>query len=180
MKHNFSKVLSSLILLLLVFSQFLVNAQAGNIPCNTESPLVNGPLYNNLTASKNVACLGIASISGEGNLVDGNINNSASVDIAVSAFVCNLTLGVKDGNDTYPSGTWAGFRISTGGLLPGATIGAGVMISTYLNGVLQENYDAGTALAGISLGLNLGSATNVGFVTTKPFDEVKIRYTSFV
>ncbi len=104
-------------------------SQIANAPCNLESPWIQGVgpgTYTNLEAKINdnvfsllPPCLG--SVSNVGDLIDGNLNNFAQIDI--TGIGCNATIGVrdKDAADTYPAGTFAGFNIGTGGLLPGAT-----------------------------------------------------------
>ncbi len=108
------------------------------------------------------------------------MNNFSQIDI--TGIGCNGTIGVKDDDvaEIYPAGAWAGFNIGTGGLLPGTTIASSVKITTWLNGTLQETFDAGAALARLSLGLNIGNRYTAGFTTTKDFNELRITYNTLV
>ncbi len=93
-------------------------SQIANAPCNLESPWIQGVgpgTYTNLEAKINdnvfsllPPCAG--SVSNVGNLIDGNLNNFAQIDII--GIGCNATIGVrdKDAADTYPAGTFAGFN----------------------------------------------------------------------
>ncbi|MBL7817615.1 MAG: hypothetical protein JNL70_21595 [Saprospiraceae bacterium] len=169
----------SLLVYLLFFSFNTVKAQ--NIdPCNTESPWVNGSTYSNLSAqiNDNVTCFlcpCLGGVSNVGNMIDANLNNWAQIDM--TGIGCDATIGVfTNGSETYPAGTWAGFNIGTEGLLSGVTIGASVTIYTYNNGVIKETFDAGAQLSSLNTGLSVGSRYSVGFVTTQPFDELRIKY----
>lgn len=169
----------------LIFSTWVdLNAQIGNAPCNNESPWTN-TTYTNLTAHiiNNVfslvpPCLG--GVSDQNNMINASLDDYAQIDI--TGVGCNATIAVRDNDvaDTYPAGTWAGFNIGTGGLLPDATIASSVTIATWNNGVQQQTFDAGAALAGLNLGLNIGSRATVGFITSQPFDELRITYQTLV
>src|SRR5699024_7720900 len=85
---------------------------------------------------------------------------------------CNATLSVADPINTYPAGTWAGFRVGTAGLL-GVGLGLNVTISTFNNGVAtsdSKTFDAGL----ISANLLSDNIADVGIPTTQPFDEIQI------
>jgi hypothetical protein len=165
--------------LVLLISYHLSIGQISSAPCNTESPWVTGT-YSNMTSSiiddVPVFLLCTGSVTGIANLVDANLNNSTT--ISITGINCDATISAKDNDsgDTYPAGTWAGFNISTSGLLPGGTILSTVTIETWNNGAFRESYNAGAALSSINLGLNVGSRTNVGFNTTMDFDELRIKY----
>ena len=85
-----------------------------------------------------------------------------------------------DSDDTFPSGTYAGYKVDSAGLLS-ASVGASVTISTYNNGVLQENQDVVTALLGVdSALLNAEGSVTLGYSTTFPFDEIRIYYNNIL
>jgi hypothetical protein len=73
----------------------------------------------------------------------------------------------------YPSGTFAGFRISNASIVDLNALGL-VTITTYLNGVEQESRTGASLISGNILA---NPEKTVGFVVNKPFDEVK--YTQF-
>ncbi|WP_040474087.1 thrombospondin type 3 repeat-containing protein, partial [Flavobacterium frigoris] len=155
----------------------------GAVSCNQKTPLINGSVFDNLTATitNNVPslippCLG--SISGTGNLTDADLNNVAS--ISITGIGCNGELAVSDSNDVYPAGTFAGFKISATGLLQ-ASIGATIKIKTYQGGSLKETFNAVTSTIGVNSTLVDSSGNTIlGFVTTQSFNEVRIEYTSLV
>jgi hypothetical protein len=158
--------------------------QISNSPSNTYSPWINGT-YNNLTASvtKTVASvlpLCVGGITNVYNLTDESTNNFATVSI--TGLGCSGTISVKDNDeaDIYPAGTWAGFRIGSSGLLS-VNIASEVTITTYLNGTLQDTYNGVTSLVGLNSNLLLpDGTTNLGFITTKPFNEIRITYSALV
>ena len=150
---------------------------------NTKVPLINGAVFDQLQATvvNDVAsiippCAG--SVSNIANLVDSNFNNFSN--ISITGIGCNAILSVKDANDTYVAGTYAGFRIGTEGLLQ-VSLGASVQIRTYDNGTLRETYDAVNSLVRINANLlNADGTATIGFITSSPFDEIRIEYTSLL
>lgn len=105
------------------------------------------------------------------------ITNTASVAAASS-------IAVYDPRTTYPSGTFAGFVVR----MPSAPLVLldlfnTITISTYNNGSWQESA-SGSDLINLTLLATLigtpssGAAYNVGFETTKPFDEIQITVSS--
>jgi hypothetical protein len=158
--------------------------QISNAPSNTYSPWVNGT-YNNLTASvtktvTNIFPPCVGGITNVNNLTDASTTNSAT--ISITGVGCSGTMSVKDNDaaDIYPAGTWAGFRIGSSGLLS-VSIASEVTITTYLNGTLQDTYNGVTSLVGLNSNLLLpDGTTNLGFITTKPFNEIRITYSTLV
>jgi uncharacterized repeat protein (TIGR01451 family) len=150
-------------------------------PCNTPSAWVNDTTYNNLVASRSNTGLCIPSTTGAtANLVDSALNNAAG--FSLTGLGCTLTYSVKDNDaaDTLPAGYYAGFKISPTGLLS-AGVAATVRIETYLNGTLVEGQNVITSGIGVDTNLLDGSGlATVGFVTTQPFNDVRIRYTTLV
>lgn len=150
---------------------------------NTKVPLINGAVFDQLQATvvNDVAsiippCAG--SVSNIANLVDSNFNNFSN--ISITGIGCNAILCVKDANDTYVAGTYAGFRIGTEGLLQ-VSLGASVQIRTYDNGTLRETYNAVNSLVSINSNLlNADGTATIGFITSSPFDEIRIEYTSLI
>ena len=167
----------SLILLILIST--IGKAQIANAPCNTPSPLISST-YNNLTATITddvpvlVLCTG--SVNNPGNLINASLTDFAS--ISMTGVGCNGELSVKDGNDVYPAGTYAGFKVGSSGLLQ-VSVGAKVTIRTYLTG--QSTARETRIVANTGLGVNtslLDANGNVtlGFITTLSFDEIRIEY----
>nr|HMU05790.1 hypothetical protein [Saprospiraceae bacterium] len=161
-----------------------VNAQIANAPCNSNSPWVDST-YTNLTAQINdnvgsVIPLCIGGVTNIGNLIDDNLSNFTTINI--TGVGCNATIGVTDGTaaDTYSAGTWAGFRIGTSGLL-GVSVSSTVTVQTFNNGSPVESQLVVSNLLGLDSDLIFADGTaNVGFVTTSPFDEVRITFQTLV
>ncbi|MDI9880639.1 hypothetical protein [Flectobacillus longus] len=159
----------------------LILADPGNTSCNTKTPWTNA-LYTNLVAAKDnsgLLCVN-ATTSATTNLVDSDLTNYAGFNITGAG--CGVTYSVKDNDalDTYPAGYYAGYKISSANLISGS-IGATVRIETYNNGAFVEGKDIVTSLLGLESSLIDGSgAATIGFITTQPFDEVTITYTTLV
>jgi hypothetical protein len=186
MKNKISSFLSNSFLhifgifFILGIFQTEVRGQIANAPCNVKSPWINGT-YTNLAVtgtSSGLGCLGSA--TNEANLVDSNLSNFAS--LSLTGLTCTGTFTVKDNDvaDTYPVGTFAGFEVSATGLLS-ASITSKVTIFTYNNGSLVETYNAITSLVGVNSSLlNASGNAVLGFITTQPFDEIRIAYQPLV
>jgi len=152
--------------------------------CNTQIAF-KAPEFDNLSAQINdgvgsVIPLCIGSVNNIGNLIDNSTSNFTT--ISITGLNCDAQIGVKDNDasDTYPAGTWAGYRIATTGLL-GVSIAASVTISTYNNNVLAESKivtNSGLSIKTFDV-LSDGTAV-VGMTTTLPFDEIRIKYQSLV
>ncbi|WP_188771504.1 beta strand repeat-containing protein [Emticicia aquatilis] len=158
-------------------------AQIANAPANIKSPWVNGT-YTNISASETnnnaPVSLRFVTVSNVNNVTNSTTSDNASISITGIGGQATIRVIDNDAADTYPAGTFAGFRIGTTGLLSG-TIASTVIIRTYNNGVIAETYNAVTSLLGINSSLLNGDGTaTVGFVTTADFDEISIEYTTLV
>ena len=95
----------------------------------------------------------------------------------VASVLSSASISVANPVQTYPIGTFAGFVIKNDNGLINADILSSIIIKTYKNGVFQEQRSAGS-LVDLTLLLTLlgpGNDTkNIGFVATKPFDELQI------
>lgn len=119
---------------------------------------------------------------GIGNIVDTNINNAASFGgVAGIELLGNQIASVRDVNLVYAGGQEAGFiyNMENDALLT-LDVLKGFVVSTYLDGVLQET--KGGDLSAKVLDLNVltfagGSAQKAVSISTqisKPFDEIKL------
>lgn len=163
---------------LLLILNLILNAQIGNASPNVLEPWTNGK-FTNIATSNSGGGICISGVSNAGNLIDNNFGNFATVNLPIG-IGCSRTIVVKDNDtaDTYPAGTYAGYKISSAGLI-GASLLATVNVSTYNNGVFAETLYSTTSLAGINSALlNADGTANVGGLTTKSFDEVRITFTS--
>lgn len=164
----------------------MANFGASNYPCNTKMPWVDSS-FTGLSSSvidpaaDGLACLG--SNTNLGNLRNNSLSDFASINFFSGLGGCSSTLSVVDTDvsDTYPVGTFAGYRIGTAGLV-GISIGLNITISTYNNGSFVESQTVVSSGLGLNSSLINGDGTaTLGFVTTMgAFDEIRITYTAAV
>lgn len=163
----------------------LANFGATNFPCNTKMPWVDSSFTGLGSSVVDPASDGLACVGSNTNLA--NLRNNSLSDFASINFVsglggCSSTLSVVDTDpgDTYPAGTFAGYRIGTAGLL-GVSIGLNITIATYNNGSPVESQVVVSSGLGLNSSLVNGDGTaNVGFITTAAFDEIRITYNAAV
>ncbi len=113
-------------------------------------------------------------------LIDSDLTNHATLNaglvgvgvLATSYLSIQKQADFSTGVVTpFTANTYAGFNITSANLLTADVIG-NITISTYLNDVFQEDNSNYNALVNVPL-LSLDTQ-NVGFVTTKPYDEIRI------
>ena len=113
-------------------------------------------------------------MTGSANVINSDI--TTPTDKATISVVAGLNgvgaIAVRDTTNTYAAGYFAGYVISTPSVV-NAQLLSSIVVRTYNNGTLQEEQPASSLL---NLSLFSGSDQKlVGFVTTKPFDEIDIR-----
>ncbi|UNY98289.1 Ig-like domain-containing protein [Zhouia spongiae] len=148
-------------------------AQITNAPANIPSPWTNGN-YNvqaNDLGNSGV-CLGTG-ITDEGNLVDADLNNSATINLGLLTVACTASLSVNDPVNTYPAGTWAGYNFNVQGLL-NLGVAPTITISIWNNGTEVESKAFNGSLLDVNLLAN-GNST-IGFVASQDFDEIRFEY----
>ena len=129
-----------------------------------------------------VTCVG-CSLADRANLVNGNNADYATLSVVAGA-APTASVGVIDTKKVYASGQRAGFVISkeaANALLSADALNT-ITIETYLFGTLQEAKSPGDPTNVLNLSL-LGVNTTIpkqklGFVTTLPFNEVRIKVNS--
>ncbi|MBD0825409.1 DUF7507 domain-containing protein [Aestuariibaculum marinum] len=116
----------------------------------------------------------VGSVNDAMNAVDSNPNNYASIDL-IASVLGSGSIAIKDAITDYPAGTYAGFDIETSSVLNLALLDNFTII-TYLDGVQQEVRTGSSELLSLDSGLLLTGSerSQVGFVTTMPFDEVQL------
>ncbi|SKB98256.1 hypothetical protein SAMN05660477_02210 [Soonwooa buanensis] len=125
------------------------------------------------TGVKSLACTA-CSVNSPGNIINSNPNDYSRIKL--TAGVGNqASISVVDASATYPVGTFAGFTVKDRYFFVQGDLLEYITIKTYNDGVLQESK---TSVDLIDLTLLIpiwGTGTkNIGFYTTKPFDEVQI------
>ncbi|MDM1549396.1 hypothetical protein HX096_16195 [Empedobacter falsenii] len=146
--------------------------------CNVDTRIV-APAYPAVVQQVRTGTEGVsvASVSNSNNVVNSDINDYASINVTAS-LAGTATLSVATSMQQFNAGHFAGFEISNANLLNVNLLG-GISIRTYLNGVEQETSNSNNLLLNVGV---LGSAPRsvVGFITTKPFDEVQFRMSTLL
>lgn len=156
------------------------------LDCNTQTIMRNGvggfPVYvSAANTSPTAACVG-CSVSNTDNVIDNDPATFASMNVLVAAAGQGASLSVINPLTDYTAGTFVGFDIENQYLL-GANAFSGITISTYLNGnaTAVESKTSNSSLIAINSSLLTESGRQiVGFVTTQPFDELRISLTGLV
>ena len=127
----------------------------------------------------NVSLLGDV-IQNQEFLIDSDLTNHATLNaglVGVGVLATSYISIAKQADFStgvvtpFSSNTYAGFNITSANLLTADVIG-NITISTYLDNVFQEDNSNYNAL--VNLPLLSSDTQNVGFVTTKPYDEIRI------
>lgn len=123
------------------------------------------------TGLSGLACVG-CSVTAAGNVLTDDSNDFATITLAVGVGVTG-SIAVENALSDYAAGTFAGFDIENPSLL-GVNLLSGLTISTYRNGAIQETF-SGNNLASVSTTLLNGTGRQtVGFVTSFPYDQIRI------
>ncbi|MGA0555701.1 hypothetical protein ACO2Q8_03550 [Larkinella sp. VNQ87] len=131
-----------------------------------------------------VSCVG-CSLTNRTNLIDGD-NSNYAVLTPTAGVASQIAVSVIDTKKKYKAGDRAGFVLAKDQLnaLLAANALNTITIETYLFGTLQEARSTGDASNVVGLSLLAGSTSvpkqKIGFVTTKDFNEVRIRINSLV
>ncbi|MDF2553963.1 MAG: hypothetical protein K0R77_3238 [Chryseobacterium sp.] len=158
-----------------VYNLVITKTCQGVIDCNNEYYLVNPtfPVVLDIayTGTSGLSCTN-SSVENPGYVIDNDPSNFAVFNL--SGTVCTNSIGVVDPSNTYPKGTFAGYTVKYAASLGQLSFFNNTTIKTYLDGVLQESKTS-SQLSSFSLFYipiwGIGTQ-NVGFTTTKPFDEV--------
>ncbi|MGM8362413.1 beta strand repeat-containing protein, partial [Flavobacterium sp. ARAG 55.4] len=142
------------------------------LDCNTVTKM-SLPTFPVAISQANTGMSGISvgSVSNVENAISSNDADYATIDLTVG-LLASGSIAVKDQLTDYPAGTYAGFEIENTGLLNIAALG-NVVVSTYLNGAVQEQFSGSDLVANVGL-LPSAGRFKLGFVSTQAFDEVKL------
>lgn len=139
-----------------------------------EFPVV---LNSQRTGIQGAICVG-SSVNEPDNVIEYNPNKSSRITLAAGV-ACTGSISVIDPSATYPTGTFVGYTIDDKYFPLQADLLEFITIRTYNDGILQEEA-TGVSLLDISLIIPIWGtgSRNVGFYTTKVFDEVEIEVAS--
>ncbi|MCZ4320343.1 hypothetical protein O4H26_15240, partial [Aequorivita viscosa] len=171
-----------------VYGAVLESFCEGPIVCD-EPYVTNNPDYpviidNQLTGLDGVACVA-CEVDNTQNVISQDPADYGLINI-VAGVASTGSIAVKNVLTQYPSGTIAGFVIRDRNSLLEVDLFDSLTITTYLNGVQQEQQVGSSGLLSLSvLGiLNISpdptGAYAVGFEVTQPFNEVRITAASLV
>jgi hypothetical protein len=155
-----------------------------NLP---NSPVVPGepnfPVVINSarTGYDGLACVGCY-VKDASNVISASTTDYAEIGNLLNG-VGRSSISVFNPINTYPAGSTAGFTVKKENFLVALSLFDALTITTYNNGTEQES-KSGNALLNLNLSLQIFGATtdfyNVAFITTKPFDEIRISVGSLV
>ncbi|PZF70982.1 beta strand repeat-containing protein [Taibaiella soli] len=180
-KISFNQVVNADLGNIKIYSAILEKTCAPTIMCST-SYYLNNPAFPTVIDATHTGVSGVltadASVADAWNVVSASTTDYAR--IANNATVlANASIAVLDPITTYPKGTFAGFVIKPG-TTPAvlANLLNAITVSTYNNGTLQESATGASLINLTVLATLIGTPStgsyNVGFYTTKPFDEITI------
>lgn len=151
---------------------------------NGQNPVVINDTRTGAQGLVNVTAVGSA-VENPWYVIDTSSSNYAKLTKTVGV-ANNVALSVVNPVEQYPIGTFAGFRIvnENTGLLQ-LDLFNSITVTTYLNGVAQDvvagNNLINLGLVGLPiLGSGSGTPYNVGFYTTRPFNEIQISLNNLV
>ncbi|REE24322.1 putative repeat protein (TIGR01451 family)/gliding motility-associated-like protein [Winogradskyella pacifica] len=152
------------------------------VPCNTLDPVaITSMGFTDLSVFKNTtgACVIGCGVHNEGNLLDEDNNNYATIATVVGLGVTHsLTVTDETVDEFFTGGGYAGMLIENNSILQADLLEA-IVITTYLDGVEQES-ETNTALAVVNSALLGTDKYYVGFYTTMDYDAVEISISSLL
>lgn len=160
-----------------IYNAIIQKNCATTIVCNTTYSL-NTPTFPVVINPKNTGVTGIVGASTT--IQDAwNVVSASTTDFAritnTAGVAANAQISVLDAVNTYPVGTFAGYTVKKVSGIVALDLFSRLTVTTYRDGVLQESRSAG-GLLDLSIAL-FGATTdffNVGFVTSKQFDEIQL------
>ncbi|RLZ12232.1 hypothetical protein [Faecalibacter macacae] len=155
-------------------------ATSPELECNINTPITQSnyaAVINYADGRTGTSGLTLGNITNLNNIVNGDHTDFGTMSLGASVGA-SAQVSVKDLQRNYEAGSFAGFEISNSNLL-NVNLLNGTTIITYLDGVMQEESTSGSLLVNLSILGGTGRA-EVGFTTTKPFDEVQYKQTNLV
>lgn len=155
---------------------------AGGIVCNPTADTFRPIRLPNATAvgSTSGLCIG-CTVGNPENAIDNDLTTVTSLNTPVGLLGGSSQLSVVDTATLYPAGRRAGFVIfDPAGALLTATLLQTVTVSAVNNDVVQESADFSTLTLDLLGTPIIGSTrpTYASFVTTQPFNELRIEFGS--
>jgi len=169
-----------------IYKMVITKGCEGEFDCQTSTSLTS-PDYSVVIESSRtgigsgLACTG-CSVNAPWKVLNNDLNDPATINLVAGVAGTSGSISVRDLSLEYPTGTIAGFVIQDPNPVLEAGLLSAITIHTYLNGVHQETKLGTGQLIDFNFILPwLGSGSGkraIGFVTSKPFNEIRITYTS--
>lgn len=161
-----------------IYSAIFEKTCAATIVCNTAYNLSNPAFPVVIDAARTGVTGAVAAattIQDPWNVVSASTSDFARITNTATV-AANASIAVLDPISTYPVGTFAGFSVRKVSGLVNADLFGALTVSTYNDGVLQETKTGTGNLLDLSIILfgATSDVANVGFITTKPFDEIQL------
>ncbi|MBP0905118.1 gliding motility-associated C-terminal domain-containing protein [Mariniflexile gromovii] len=146
------------------------------LECNTPTMLAK-PNFPARIVEEHTGMGGLLTLGSVANAIeaiDSDSNTYASINLNVG-IAGSGSLAIKDEFTDYVANTYVGFDIENASVL-NLDLLNGITLRTYLDGTLQESKTGSSELLSVDSGLLFTGTerSQVGFVTTLPFDEVQI------
>ncbi len=154
-----------------------------SMSCNQLTPITSNR-FSGVTENINApgfACLVSGITKPATNMTDALLDDYASFLFGISTN-CAATFKVATTSETFPAGTYAGFKVSTGGLL-GTNIGYKVTISLYNNNStnpVQQKVVISDVVGLNPLEIGSDGLAVLGFVSDVPFDDIRITFEALI
>lgn len=152
--------------------------QMAEFTCNEATPLVQADDDNSLDGFPVVIETSRSGLDGGAlgvfenadRVVDADVDNSMTMSVNIGV-LGSASVSVRKLGDPIPAGYFAGFNISNG-TIADVQLFNNIRVRTYLNGTMQEDTNTGLSLLDVPL-FTSSDRRDVGFVTTKDFDEIR-------
>lgn len=184
-KITFNQVAGVNLGIIKLYGALFQNSCAATLLCNN-AYLLNSPDFPTVINSQQTGVSGLVSaattIQDPWNVISASTTDYARITNLASA-ASAASISVQDPLTTYPMGTFAGFTIQTASTLLDAGLLPAITITTYKNDTVQEVASGATLINLSVLARLIGTPTgtyNIGFKTTKPFNEIKISLSSLL
>ena len=146
--------------------------QGPDLVCNEATQMNSDTVFPMTIDFAHTGSIGInlGNVDNPENAISASTTDFATLNDVV-ALLDSLSIAVKDQVTDYPAGTFVGFDIQNTTLL-GLGLLDRIVITSYLNGVKQQEVFGNNLLLGVPV-LNNTGRQKVGFVTNTAVDEVK-------
>jgi hypothetical protein len=157
---------------------------SSTMSCNQLVPVTKkqfSGLTSSIVENNPVTCLlsGVGDVAN--NMIDTSHSNSSSYIFGLSV-LCKSTFRVASTSDTFGAGSFAGFKVSTAGLL-GTNVGYKVTVSIYNDlsaSPVQEKVVLSDTASLNPLQIGADGNAILGFIAEHDFDEIRISFESII